>query len=58
MYDHLTYGLGMGRWHVGCAWSVSHDGHKQDMGYVTWWASKGDHLEFMSHDECGYLAKA
>ena len=25
------------------------------MGYVTWYASRCDHLAFMSHDGCGYL---
>ena len=56
MYTHLAYGLGMGSWHVGHAWSMSNDGHRWDVGYVTWWASQGDHLEFMSHDGCGHPA--
>ena len=58
MYNHLTYGLGMGSWHVGCAWSMSHDGHRQDMGYVTLWESRGDHLALMSHNGCGYLVQS
>ena len=57
MCDHLAYGMGMRSWHVGCAWSVSHDGHKRDMGYVTRWASRGEHLAFMSHGGCGYQAQ-
>ena len=54
IYDPLAYGLGMGSWHVHCARSVSHDGRRRDMGYVTSWALRGDHLAFMSHDGCGY----
>ena len=41
MYDHLTCGLGMGSWNIVFVWSVSRDGHRWDMGYVTWWASRG-----------------
>ena len=39
MYDHLACGLGMGSWHIVFVWFVSRDGHRWDMGYVTWWAS-------------------
>ena len=53
--DHLAYRLGMGSWHVVGAWSVSHHGHRWDMGYSTWWASKCDHLVFVLHDGFDYL---
>ena len=39
LYDHFAYGLRMGSWYVVCAWSVSHYGHRWDMGCVTWWVS-------------------
>ena len=48
--DHLAYRLDMGSWHVVYAWSVSDDGHRPDMGYVTWWVLRCDHLAFrMGH---------
>ena len=40
----MAYGLGMHSWYVVCAWCVSHGGHRREMGYVTWWASRCDHL--------------
>ena len=55
-YDRLANGLSMGSWHVVFTWSVSHDGHRRDMDYITWWASRCDHLAFVSHDGCDYLA--
>ena len=38
--DHLAFGLGIDSWHVVWAWSLSHDKHRWDLGYVTWWASR------------------
>ena len=55
--EHMEHGLGMGSWHnVVPVWSVSHEGHKWGMGYVTWWASRCHYLTLMSHDGRDYLA--